>query len=71
MTTAHQLMVMANHDPMERIPCAVCAKPYPAARGVAYCSNYKKPGDHDWTLGFLLYCSWECVLTAAPPEGRC
>ena len=61
---------MAHHDPRERIKCPCCNKPCVAEDGVAYLTKYHRE-EEEWTLGYLIYCSWKCVLGIVPTEGSC
>ena len=68
MPTARELILIAHHDPEERLVCPLCNKPFKGQLGVAYLSEYRKEGD-DWNRGYLIYDSWLCVLQANPTLG--
>lgn len=70
MPSARELLIIAHHDPRERLVCPACNAPFIGGNGMAYHSEYMREGN-DWTVGYLLYCSSMCVLQANPTLGSC
>lgn len=70
-TSAHDLLVMAHHDPQERLVCLQCRNAFIGEQGFAQLTVYKREGDEDWTHGYLIFCDTACALASVQPEGQC
>ena len=71
MVPSHDLLVMAHHDPRERLMCPSCKTAFIGEEGFAFLTRYKREGDPEWTTGYLIYCGSQCVLECNPTEGSC
>ena len=68
---ASELLALVRQSPTEALSCPCCHKRFTGSQGKPFLTDYKRPGEAEWTLGFLLYCRWECVLAINPAQGTC
>jgi hypothetical protein len=64
MLNAHDVIVLAKHDPCGLLICPNCKENFVGETGIPQLAKYKVDDDPDWTVGILIFCSQLCCLAA-------